>query len=243
MQLDAILQRLVGLILEAGIGIGDKIPTEYELSERLSVSRPVIREALAALEAVGVVEARRGSGRILSSLDIGTLTTRLFSYFPASGKWVMDLLTVRQVMEVNMLQSAIPQLSDADIDAIEQLVRRMEEKARLGQYFGPEDRAFHIALYRRMNNDAMLMVLNMFWNMYDSVHTESVEHSQRLDETAAHHRRILDAIRASDIPRTQHFMNSHFYDTHFAIGSRLGLDAPAPPAARPNAPRWLRKAK
>lgn len=224
MQKEPVLQRLIALIYSAGIAIGDRIPTELELAEKLGVSRPVVRESLAALEAIGVVEARQGSGRVLVSLGVRDVAIRVVGYFPVSEKWIMDLLSVRQVMEVNMLQSAAAELTDDDILEMDGIVREMEEKAKEGIYFGSEDKRFHLTLYKNMKNEAIMMVLEMFWNLYDSMHTSSIEHSQRLDETVAYHRRILDAIKDKDIPRAQHLLNSHFYDTRYAIGSRLGIN-------------------
>ena len=58
-----IVEKLRQMIESDGLVSGDKIPSERELSERLNVGRSSIREALRALELLGLIETRRGEGR------------------------------------------------------------------------------------------------------------------------------------------------------------------------------------
>ena len=55
-------RRLRSYIVEKGLKPGDRLPTESEIAKSLSVSRPVVREALKAMEGCGLVEIQRGSG-------------------------------------------------------------------------------------------------------------------------------------------------------------------------------------
>jgi DNA-binding FadR family transcriptional regulator len=228
MQDNQVIRALIHLIEEINVQPGEKIPTEAELASMLGVSRPVIREAVSALEAMGLLVARKGSGRVLHSLKIGTAILLLADYIPPSRKWILDLLSVRQIIESGILPSAAQAITEDDIRHLEDLVSTMENKAKSGEYFGFEDRQFHLMLYKRLNNEIVNMILEVFWNLYDKLHSDDVAHSQRLDETAAHHRRILQALKAGDIQRAQHFMNSHFYDTGYALSSKV--DAANPPS-------------
>jgi DNA-binding FadR family transcriptional regulator len=86
-----------------------------------------------------------------------------------------------------------------------------------GETFTAEDRQFHLTLYQCLNNDALNGLLQLFWSMYDRLDASTLTHSQRLDETAAHHRKILSALKSGDIARAQHQLDAHFYDTSYAL--------------------------
>ncbi len=212
-----IVQGLVRLIAEKKLKPGDTIPAELDLCVSLGVSRPVLREAISALEAIGLLTARKGSGRVLMPFNFGVAFAALAQHVTPKSKWLLDLLAIRQVLETNLLPVAASSISPEDYARLEETVAVMEAKALAGAHFAAEDRQFHSLLYGGLNNDVMLGLLNLFWTVYDQIDTDDLAHSQRLDETAAHHRRILAALQEGDIRRAQHHLNTHFYDTSFAL--------------------------
>ena len=220
-------RQLVDLLDARGLKPGDRIPGELELAGLLGVSRPVVREAISALEATGLFATRKGSGRVLMPFSFSSALGLISRYVTPKGKWLLDLLAIRQVLENNMLPLAAARLSADDFDDLERLVGAMEAKALAGTYFGDEDRQFHLALYKALNNEVLDGILKLFWTMYDQLDIDELAHSQRLDETAAHHRRILTALKAGDIRRAQHHLDTHFYDTGYAL-SHIGPETQTP---------------
>lgn len=211
------VHRLVKIFRDRGLKAGDKVPGEMEVCALLGLSRPVVREAFSVLEAAGLLVARKGSGRVLLPFGFDAVVNLLSSYAVSQNKLILDLLAVRQVIESNMLPAAAAIMKSEDLDEIEKLVEAMEEKATRNAYFGEEDRKFHALLYRGLDNEVLQGLLTLFWSMYNQLHTDTLSHSQRLDETAAHHRRIFTALKAGDIRRAQHYLDAHFYDTAFAL--------------------------
>ena len=67
--LETILEEIDKIIEDQNIGIGEKIPSERYLKERLNVSRQSVREALRALELIGVIYVKRGEGTYLANID------------------------------------------------------------------------------------------------------------------------------------------------------------------------------
>ena len=202
------------------------MPGEMEVSALLGLSRPVVREAFSVLEAAGVLIVRKGSGRVLMPFSFRSVVNLLSSFAVPHGKLLLDLLAVRQLMEGNMLPAAAAIMTNSDLDELERLVAAMEEKATRNEYFGEEDRQFHALLYRRLDNEVLQGLLELFWAMYHELDIDALSHSQRLDETAAHHRRIVTALRAGDVRRAQHHLDTHFYDTAYALThSRLLWDS------------------
>ncbi|WP_316980283.1 FadR/GntR family transcriptional regulator [Shumkonia mesophila] len=231
------VHRLVNIFWERGLAPGDKVPAEKEISSLLGVSRPVVREAFSVLEATGLLVARKGSGRILMPFGFGSVISLLSSYTMPRGKLLLDLLAVRQVMETNMLPAAAAVMPAEDMEKLEKLVQTMELKASRGEYFGEVDRQFHSLLYKCLNNEVLLGLLDLFWTMYDDLDTGALSHSQRLDETAAHHRRILAALQSGDIHRAQYHLDAHFYDTgyvlHYSDTAKASVKKLSAPAEHP----------
>jgi GntR family transcriptional regulator, transcriptional repressor for pyruvate dehydrogenase complex len=209
--------RLKAEFVERGLKPGDSFPPEMELAASLNVSRPVVREALSVMDAVGVSSPRKGSGRVLNAFHFGDLLETLVAISDPPPGWLRDLLTLRQALESAMLARAFPHMTDTTFHMLEQLVLAMEDKAARGSTFTNEDRQFHLTLYRSLNNDAFTGLLQLFWSMYDRLDASTLSHSQRLDETAAHHRKILTALKSGDIARAQHQLDAHFYDTSYAL--------------------------
>jgi GntR family transcriptional regulator, transcriptional repressor for pyruvate dehydrogenase complex len=200
-----------------GLKPGDSLPPELELAALLNVSRPVVREALSVMDALGICTPRKGSGRVLTGFHFGDALDSMMALVDPPGHWLRDLLAIRQALESAMLARAFPLMTEATFQELEQLTTTMEEKAARGEYFGAEDRRFHLALYENLNNDALNGLLQLFWSMYDRLDANSLSHSQHLDETAAHHRKILDALKSGDVRRAQHQLDAHFYDTAYAL--------------------------
>ena len=65
-----IVHQLQNIIADDRLKTGDKLPSERELSERLKVGRSSVREALSALELLGLIETRRGEGTFLRDFKI-----------------------------------------------------------------------------------------------------------------------------------------------------------------------------
>jgi len=214
---NAVVGAVLDYIVEQRLQTGDRLPTETTLTAMLDVSRPVLREAFSALELVGVLAARKGSGRIVMPYDFNSVLEAVTRFVPPRGRWLLDLLSIRQVLETSLLPVAAPMLSPAALARLEGLVSAMEQKAQAGAYFGAEDAAFHALLYEPLDNEVLQALLRSFWTTYDRLDRDELAHSQRLDETAAHHRRILDAINAQDFRLAAHHLNAHFYDTVYAL--------------------------
>ncbi|MGV3649854.1 MAG: FadR/GntR family transcriptional regulator [Devosia sp.] len=211
------MQRIIDLVRAQGIAQGERIPGETDLSAELGVSRPAIREALMSLEAVGMLVSRKGSGRVLQRMDFGAVLRRVASLAPLDDRRMLELLSIRQLLEVGFLPEAVSRMSPEALARLGAVTAEIEAKASRGEYFAEEDQDFHLTMHSGLDNEVLNGILSLFWSSYRRIDPERMAHSQRLDETAAHHRRIFDAIRAGDVRRAQHHLDRHFYDTAYVI--------------------------
>src|SRR6188472_2215624 len=110
--------RIRRYIAEQQLQPGDRLPGEEALSVQLGVGRPALREALKGLEAVGMVESRRGAGNYVAQFD----PARYMEYFAGSAfveaLSVPELTEVRSLLEVAWVKDAVTRLTPEDIEEL-----------------------------------------------------------------------------------------------------------------------------
>jgi DNA-binding FadR family transcriptional regulator len=83
---------------------GDRLPSERELSSRLNVGRSSVREALRALELVGLIETRRGEGTFIRNFYDNGLVQLIAPFLLQDEKTIRDLLQTKQLLEKDMIR-------------------------------------------------------------------------------------------------------------------------------------------
>lgn len=97
--LESIVEEIHHLINEQGLVTGDKLPSERYLKEALNVSRQSVREALRALEFLGIIYVRRGEGTYLANMDNHQLFQLIAKYLIRTDEQREDLLEMKTMME------------------------------------------------------------------------------------------------------------------------------------------------
>jgi DNA-binding FadR family transcriptional regulator len=219
---DAIKEQIKRIIVERGLQTGDPLPTEAELVRILGVSRNTLREAIRSLQTLGMVAVRHGHGTFVGdfSMDplVDGLTFRILSDMKRSIRTVHELLELRQVIESGLITRVVGQLTAEDLAELRQLVAGMEMRAMHGEAAPIEDRAFHEALYRPLENGLVIQLLQAFWDVFRSVRDKLPGIPPPLTVTAAQHREILDAVESRDPITAAQAMTEHFRGIQAWIG-------------------------
>ncbi|MGW1088837.1 FadR/GntR family transcriptional regulator [Streptomyces sp. NPDC002596] len=202
------------LILERRLGPGDALPTEAELMEMFGVGRVSVREALKALQAVNVVEVRRGFGMFVGSLSLSpfaeALAFRAAVRHRRGEPGLAELMKVREALEAGLVGAVTAGMPEEDLAVLHGLVAKMEAEARTGRVARPTDRAFHLALYSSLDNHLLSEVLDAFWAAMDRVREDLDDGHQDPGVTCAQHREIVAAVAAADGERAVRAMRTHF---------------------------------
>lgn len=208
--------RVLAHFHDAGLRPGDIVPAEIELASELNVGRPALREALGALEVIGIVQSRQGARRTLGTFDMGAVIRTLTIGIVPDLEALRSLLEVRRVLEIGFFPQAAIKLSPEDIGHMRSLTDTMQAKASRGEVFVAEDQAFHAAIYSHLDNPILRGLLEAFWELFDHMGAET-RTGTNLPATAAAHARIADALAAGELALAVHHLNSHFFD----VRSRL----------------------
>ena len=221
----ALQEAITRLILERGLAPGAPLPTEPELMEQLDVSRNPLREAMKALEALGIVDIRHGYGTYVGSVVLAGLETGLAfrGALSVQGDYtdIRNLLELREVLEAGLVGRVLAVADELDIDALEAAVVEMEAAALEGRYAPAQDWAFHEALYRPLGNALVLDLLQVFWRVFNALDPQLPRAGDTPAVTAGWHRRILDAVCARDEDGVRAAVVEHFH------GIRARVTGPA----------------
>ncbi|MEV6317979.1 FadR/GntR family transcriptional regulator [Streptomyces sp. NPDC051776] len=211
-----IQERIKKLIIDQRLPSGAPLPTETELMELLGVSRNSVREALKALQAMGIVEIRHGFGTYVGPMSMAPMIEGL-TFRTVAGHYrgedsLLQLLELREAIETGLIARLAGRLPDADLAQLDVLVARMEEEAAGGAVRADTDRVFHATLYRGFDNLLLSEVLEAFWDAFHRVRTDLVDTHSDPRTTCRQHREILESVRSGDVVRAEIAVRDHFTD-------------------------------
>jgi Transcriptional regulators len=205
--LQDVKEHVVNLILNGELSPGDALPAERELAARLEVSRPLVREALRSLEAVNIVESRRGAGTYVTDLTPELLLAPLNYAFRLVHGSEIDLFQVRRFLEPQAAALAAMRLPDDDFTELGRLLDEMEAS---DQHTFPElDIAFHEWIVRRTNNRLLLSVVRGIRDLQYEVLAVTALSAESRALSGVEHRAIASAIRSRDPERAKAAMLLH----------------------------------
>jgi len=206
---DQVYQVIVRYILRNGVEVGERLPSERKFSELLEVSRTVVRNALAQLEANGTIQRQVGVGMILSNRPYFVSSADAVNELNAS---LQEMYQARIALEVGAVEWVVQGLAEEDMITLERLVNRMAQRAADGLPVVKEDRDFHLRLIQATHNPVIVQFATLINQYFDRMRTFSPEVAigRPLDTLEMQHRMILLALRARDVEATRQALRLHF---------------------------------
>ncbi|NYI04516.1 FadR/GntR family transcriptional regulator [Allostreptomyces psammosilenae] len=184
--MESVLTHLRGAIERGEYPVGGKLPSEAELCRRLGVSRPVLREALRALQVMGLTVSRTGKGTFVVSA--GPVEDPTFGDYTAS-----DLLEVRRHVEIPVAGYAAARRTPEDLDRLSDLLERMERETDTLAWVAM-DTLFHLAVAQAARNPVFRRIIE---EIRDALAHQSAflnELGGRREQSNREHRAIVEAI-------------------------------------------------
>ncbi|MCM3717922.1 FadR/GntR family transcriptional regulator [Fictibacillus phosphorivorans] len=125
-----ILKKIQAIIVEDRLQAGDKLPSERELSDRLNAGRSSVREALRALELLGLIETRRGEGTFICEASGHRLVEVLASFILNDKKARRDLQETRDIVIKDCMELATKRITSIELRNLEELTQKMEDDSQ-----------------------------------------------------------------------------------------------------------------
>lgn len=197
-------------ITNNGLKPGDLLPPEGQIAADLGVSRGSVREAIKALESLGIVEVRHGDGVRVRSFNFDSIL-ELLSYGVAfDPDKIGEILQIRIWLEDAAIVDALAALEESTLDQMEALLARWQLKAAANEDTSQEDRAFHQLLYAGLGNASLSQLIDIFWVVYHSKPAADKGEDRDPVATVQAHRDLLAAIRRRDPLLARERMRDHF---------------------------------
>ncbi|MFN3663282.1 FadR/GntR family transcriptional regulator [Yoonia sp.] len=210
-----VVRQIEGLILRGILRPGERLPSERELSERMDVSRPSLREALADLQDRGLLAARAGAGIFVADVLGSAFSPALVTLFASHDDAVFDYISFRRDMEGLAAERAARLGTDTDLKVIDTIFQKMEaaHQKRNPAEEADLDASFHLSIIEASHN---IIMLHMMRSMYDLLR-EGVFYNRNMmfrqrttrDALLDQHRQINIGLQARDPAAARAAVEAH----------------------------------
>jgi GntR family transcriptional repressor for pyruvate dehydrogenase complex len=194
-----VTEALASYIGQANLKAGDRLPAERELMAALVVGRSTIREVIRHFQALGVMETRKGSGTYLLK-PVTTATIHMPLSFDAMHlrDALLQTLEVRRGIECEANMVAARRRTAGDLNTIEEKLDAMERVHLAKGTSGPEDLAFHLAIYDATHNPLFRQLLEQMREAFERFWDEPFDRPDFARRSFPFHRTLFNAIVAQD---------------------------------------------
>lgn len=205
-----VAEQIGALIRRGEFAPGHRLPPERDLARSLGVSRPVVREAMVALEIAGLVEVRTGSGAYVRA------PRRDGEPAPAPGNAPspFDLIRARLMIEGEIAFTVAETATPEDLDAIAEAMAMIGQAIAEGRDTLPSDRLFHVRIAAATGNPVLVSVVEGIWaDMMAAPVFVALRRRTGLNDyepsMLADHARIVEALRRRDPVSARAAMREH----------------------------------
>ena len=210
---EQIVDQIGQLVAKGQLKPGDRLPSERELVERFQVSRASIREAISALEMMGLIEVRSGEGTYIRQVNIESVVTPLAWMLFIEKDTDLELYEARKILEVQAAGLAAERAEEDEIiemfEALE-IMRRDLESHQLGE---DADHHFHYAIARASHNKILFRLMNTLSDTMrkalKSSRSRLYEHEETPEKLYNEHHLIYEAIKNHNVEKAQKLMLEH----------------------------------
>ncbi len=209
-----VMARIGGEIRSGRLEPGARLPTEQELMAAMGVSRTVVREAVAALRAEGLVTTRQGSGAFVAA-DASRVPFRIDPEGLSSIGDVLDVMELRLALEVEAAALAAERVTPERLAPVARALRAFEAAVGRGEGAIPEDFAFHLTIASASGNPRFAELLEFLGRHViprQSVRVSLNSPSEQrvyLVRVQKEHGRIFAAIRDRQPAEARKAMRTH----------------------------------
>jgi GntR family transcriptional repressor for pyruvate dehydrogenase complex len=210
--IDQIIDVIKRQIAEGKIKPGDKIPGERTLSELFHVSRTSIRQALKALDVLGVLDIRHGSATTLNK-DISNLLINPLKFISILyNVEIPEFFEARKTIEVELARKAAIHAAEEDIDMMRQTLIKAENNINNPDIFLYSEKHFHECIFIASRNRILAAMINSLTTLLIGSRQESIKTFVDLRDSFNQHFRIFKAIEKKDPEGAGHAMLAHLED-------------------------------
>jgi DNA-binding FadR family transcriptional regulator len=206
-----LLSELAAYLFSFSNAGNSRTPSERELAEHFGVSRGQIREALAILESMRIVERRAKSGIYLTTNQASVEAMALFARagLPLDPVHIYEAVELRKIHEIKAAELACSRATEENFAALREILDRSQRRIDAGEPIQWEDRDFHLEIVRATKNSIFLRVCSLYYVLGEARLPIYFSEQERGRRSHAEHLQIFDAILRRDGNLAQALMSAH----------------------------------
>ena len=196
---DLIISQIRDAVLSGRLKPGDRLASEKELIDQFGVSKATLREALRALEVMGLIETRKGAGGgiFITEVNLQTTIHSMMNFLHFRSLSIAEVTMLRFILEPVIIRMAALKINQDELDQLKSLVNRCEtdDASRT-----KKDISFHRYLPRFVENSMLVLIIDFIENHLDEI-KQMVDLNDEFYETVNdNHQHILDCLVEGDAP-------------------------------------------
>lgn len=210
---DQISEKIKDMII-AEYAPGDKLPVENDLAKKFSVSRITIREAIAKLKVLGIVDVRQGDGTFVRKLSPSSVITPIVPMLQLTNVDVTEIFEVRILLEKKAAADAAVNATESEIKDLRIILDTMNQAAMENDIslFNDFDVQFHLQIAKCSHNQVICTIHQMLLGMIQQTIKKACAVTEHMIKSIILHNRILQAIIDHDPEKASEYMNTHLGD-------------------------------
>lgn len=220
-----IVEQITQLIAEGKLKIGDRLPPERELMDTLSVSRASLREALKALELMGLIEVRHGEGSFIKGVSLEALINPMASALVVQDATILEIVEARDLLEPQIAVLAAKRATPEALEKARAAITLREQALADNDIPAliQSDTDFHLAIAEATGNDLLARMMNGIADILARVREKTIYLPNMPENSQKSHRKILAAIEAGDAEGASRAMREHLQSIRKGVISSLEL--------------------
>jgi len=207
---ESVIEQIMDLIENNELKPGDKLPSERELAEKLSISRGSLREAFRVLESRGLIKSKPGGGRYIREIRKNGHNNTENIILSLEKSSILELLEAREMFEVKIAEIIAQRATPEDIKSIEKALNKMNEEEWLKDDKKTEsDTEFHLAIASASHNFVFVNIIKLHLDLLRDTREKTQQIPGRREERWREHQAILQAIKEHDSKKAGEAMLEH----------------------------------
>ncbi len=205
-------------ILTEDMKSGDQLPSERELSESLSVSRNIVREALSVLVAEGLIDKQPGRGIFVTDFDRDKVAPQIAVSVDYNGRSPTALSEARAAVELGAITLIARRITDEEIQRLEAINHSLEENIHQRRSTIKDDVEFHKLLLQSTRNPVLVELIPLlveYFRLAVLYRPSAIFHNP--ERVVDEHRKIIEALRTRDATAARQALIGHLHLQDFEV--------------------------
>ena len=227
MKENTLLAELAAYLFSHADSESGRTPSERELAEHFSVSRGQIREALAILEAMRIVERRAKSDIYVDTRQASVEAMALFARagLPLDPVQIYETVELRKIHEIKAAELACARATEENFARLREILKESEEQLAAGEGLARQDRDFHLEIVRATQNSVFYRIYSVYYVMGERRLPVYFNDPERGRRSHAEHIQIYEALLRRDGNLAQALMSAHLQGAESYWKGLIGGDA------------------